>query len=138
MRDKREIIELSEQCKELGQGGGEKGVMGERRGAEKLKHEEKKKLRHCALSKSDVRVEPLSERGRIEEEDFLRDLTNDQNLEGDESQGFEKNRFGFPEGGGDRITERERESAIGRKRRRRRSRLAFRYIEALPRSHFKM
>ena len=43
--------------------------MGERRGAEKLKHEEKK---------SDVRVEPLSERGRIEEEDFLRDLTNNK------------------------------------------------------------
>ena len=49
-----------------------------------MKHEEKKELRHCAISKSDVRVEPLSERGGIEEEDFLRDLTNDQNLEGDE------------------------------------------------------
>ena len=61
-----------------------KGGMGEK-GAEKLKHEDKKELRHCALSRSDVRIEPLSERGgRIEEEDFLRDLTNDQNLEGDE------------------------------------------------------
>ena len=49
-----------------------------------MKHEEKKELRHCALSRSDVRVEPFSERGGIDEEDFLRDLTNDQNVEGDE------------------------------------------------------
>ena len=33
--------------------------MGEKGGAEKLKQEEKKELRHCALSRSDVRVEPV-------------------------------------------------------------------------------
>ena len=72
-----------------------------------MKHEEKKELRHCALSRSDVRVEPFSERGGIDEEDFLRDLTNDQNLEGDErDKVLKKTRFGNPEGGGDRIAER--------------------------------
>ena len=57
-----------------------------------LEHEEKKELRHCALTRSDVRVEPLSERGGRIEEDVLRDFTNDQNLEGDERDKVWKNR----------------------------------------------
>ena len=68
------------------------GGIGEKGGAEKLKHEEKKELRHCALSRSDVRVEPLSERGGRIEEDVLRDLINNQNLEGEERDKVWKNR----------------------------------------------
>ena len=69
-----------------------KGGVGEKGGAEKLRHEEKKELRHCALSRSDVRVEPLSERGGRIEEDVLRDLINNQNLEGDEKDKVWKKR----------------------------------------------
>ena len=63
--------------------GSESGGMGERRGAEELKHDEKKELRHCALSEFDSTGELLERRVGIEEDDFRRDLPKDQNLEGD-------------------------------------------------------
>ena len=47
----REIISLSEHRSGLGHGrGSESGGMGESGEAEELKHDEKKELRHCALS----------------------------------------------------------------------------------------
>ena len=54
--------------------------MGERGGAEELKHDE---LRHCALSEFDSTGESLERRVGMEEDDFRRDLTNDLNLEGE-------------------------------------------------------
>ena len=57
---------------------------GERRGAEELKQEEKKELRHWALSRSDSMGEPFDDRVGMHEVDLQRDLTKDQNLEGGE------------------------------------------------------
>ena len=41
--------------------------MGESGGAEELKHEEKKEMRHWALSGSDSKIVPLAESDGIEE-----------------------------------------------------------------------
>ena len=80
----REIMSLSVHRSGLGLGmGSESGGMGERGGAEELKHDEKKELRHCALSEFDSTGESLERRVGMEEDDFRRDLTNDQNLEGE-------------------------------------------------------
>ena len=50
----REIMSISEHRNGLGLGrGSESGGMRERGGAEELKHDEKKELRHCALSEFD-------------------------------------------------------------------------------------
>ena len=43
----------------------------------------KKELRHYALSEFDSTGESLERRVGIEEDDFRRDLTKDQNLEGE-------------------------------------------------------
>ena len=56
--------------------------MGESGGAEELKHEEKKELRHQALSESDSKIVPLAESDGIEEVVRRRDFTKDQNLDG--------------------------------------------------------
>ena len=74
---------LSVRRNSLGQGDGEEeGGIEERGGIEVLKQDEKKLLRHYALSRSDSVIEPLDTRVGIEEEELRRDLTKDQNLEG--------------------------------------------------------
>ena len=78
---------FSEQRSSAGQGkGGEEGGMGERGGAEELKQEEKKELRHWALSRSDSMWEPFDDRVGMQEVDLRRNLTKDQNLEGGECE----------------------------------------------------
>ena len=75
-------------AKELGRAGQRRRGRrnGGRGGAEELKHEEKKELRHWALSRSDSMGEPFDDRVGMQEVDLRRDLTKDQNLEGGECE----------------------------------------------------
>ena len=80
----REIVSLSEHRREEGQEGGiGKGGTGGRGGEARLKQEEKKELRHWALSEFDSAGEPFVSSVGMEEDDLRRDLTKDQNLGGD-------------------------------------------------------
>ena len=57
--------------------------MGDKGGVEVLKQDEKKELRHWALSEFDSAGELFEGRVGIEEDDLRRDLTKDQNFEGE-------------------------------------------------------
>ena len=81
----RVIISLSEHSREVGHvGGSGNGGMEEGGGVEVLKQDEKKELRHCALSALEMAGDKSFESSvGIEEGDLRRDLTKDQNFEGE-------------------------------------------------------